>query len=141
MNVHKTTKTIRKCGSLNIQFLASFLRSTHPARPSLPASASRPVKIHVGKIKIIQTIGGPHLGDKAGFWIMCGLFACVASCVIAFALRMRFAGRVVKEKGEPRGENDHGSFPLVLSGQRRAAGRTHDPRFLSRQSGAPRKQF
>ena len=38
------------------------------------------------------------------------------------ALRFVFAGRVVKEKGEPRGENDHGSFPLVLSGQRSAAG-------------------
>ena len=62
MNVHKTTKTIRKCGFLNIQFLASFLRSTHPARPSLPASASRPVKIHVGEIKIIRSTGGTHLG-------------------------------------------------------------------------------
>ena len=40
----------------------------------------------------------------------------------SLSLRMLFAGRVVKEKGEPRGENDHGSFPLVLSGQRRAAG-------------------
>ena len=62
MNVHKTTKTIRKCGFLNIQFLASFLRSAHPARPSLPASASRPVKIHVGEIKIIRSTGGTYLG-------------------------------------------------------------------------------
>ena len=39
------------------------------------------------------------------------------------------AGRVVKEKGEPRGGNDHGAFPLVSLGQMRAAGCTHDPRF------------
>ena len=56
---------------------------------------------------------------------------CVFLSLRAFlrALRFVFAGRVVKEKGEPRGENDHGSFPLVLSGQRRAAGCTRDPRF------------
>ena len=53
----------------------------------------------------------------------------VVACVFsAFCL---FAGRVVKEKGEPRGENDHGSFPIVLSGQMSAAGCTHDPRFPS----------
>ena len=39
--------------------------------------------------------------------------------------------RVLKEKGEPRGENDHGSFPLVSLGQMSAAGCTHDPRFPS----------
>ena len=75
---------------------------------------------------------------------MCGLLACVAFCVAAFvaalcvflslraflrALRFVFAGRVVKEKGEPRGENDHGSFPLVSLGQMSAAGCTRDPRF------------
>ena len=74
------------------------------------------------------------------------LFACVAFYAAAFvaalcvflslraflrALRFVFAGRLRKEKGEPRGENDHGSFPLVLSGQRRWVGRTHDPRFPS----------
>ena len=48
----------------------------------------------------------------------------------AFLRALRFL-RVLKEKGEPRGENDHGSFPLVLSGQMSAAGRTHDPRFPS----------
>ena len=106
------------CAFLNIQFLASFLRSTHPARPSLPASASRPVKIHVGEIKIIRSTGGTHLGGifrshphpptlvfyhtqkqsscnqlgnpiwgiKAGFWIMCGLLACVAACVLCCGL-------------------------------------------------------
>ena len=62
---------------------------------------------------------------------MCGLFACVASCVIAFALRAFLRFRVLKEKGEPRGENDHGSFPLVLLGQMSAVGCTHDPRFPS----------
>ena len=30
--------------------------------------------------------------------------------------------RILKEKGEPRGENDHGAFPLVSLGQRSAAG-------------------
>ena len=45
-----------------------------------------------------------------------------------------FAGRVVKEKGEPRGENDHGAFPLVSLGQMSAAGCTHDPRFPSGKS-------
>ena len=44
---------------------------------------------------------------------------CVSRCVF---LRFVFAGRVVKEKGEPRGENDHGSFPLVSLGQMSAAG-------------------
>ena len=38
-------------------------------------------------------------------------------------------------------ENDHGSFPLVLSGQRRVAGRTHDPRFLSRQAELQENSF
>ena len=40
----------------------------------------------------------------------------------SLSLRMLFAGRVVKEKGEPRGENDHGSFPLLILGQMSAAG-------------------
>ena len=51
-----------------------FLRSTHPAR------ASRPVKIHVGEIKIIRSTGGTHLGDKSrildnvrAFGVRCGL--------------------------------------------------------------------
>ena len=58
-----------------------------------------------------------------------------ALCVLRFlralriALRFVFAGRLRKEKGEPRGENDHGSFPLLLSGQRRVVGCTRDPRF------------
>ena len=53
---------------------------------------------------------------------------CVSRCVF---LRFVFAGRVVKEKGEPRGGNDHGAFPLVSLGQMSAAGCTRDPRFLS----------
>jgi len=66
----------------------------------------------------------------------CVLFFCVLRGLRALriALRMRFAGRVVKEKGEPRGENDHGSFPLVSLGQMSAAGCTHDPRFPSGES-------
>ena len=47
------------------------------------------------------------------------VIACAACCFL----------RVLKEKGEPRGENDHGAFPLVSLGQMSAAGRTHDPRF------------
>ena len=58
---------------------------------------------------------------------------------VRFALRV-FC-RVLKEKGEPRGENDHGSFPLVLSGQMSAAGCTHDPRFLSRQAELQESSF
>ena len=50
-------------------------------------------------------------------------------CVLSFAYV--FARRLRKEKGEPRGGNDHGAFPLVLSGQMSAAGCTHDPRFPS----------
>ena len=44
-----------------------------------------------------------------------------ASFVAAFCRCICFL-RVLKEKGEPRGENDHGSFPLVLLGQMSAAG-------------------
>ena len=88
------------------------------------------------------------MGDKSR--ILDNVRAFCVRCVLRFALRplslrialraffLRFvfrvfcvAGRVVKEKGEPRGENDHGSFPLVLLGQRSAAGCTHDPRFPS----------
>ena len=42
--------------------------------------------------------------------------------VIACAAFCLFSGRVVKEKGEPRGENDHGSFPLLILGQMSAPG-------------------
>ena len=81
---------------------------------------------------------------RTDHWFL--LFACVAFYAAAFvaalcvflslraflrALRFVFAGRLRKEKGEPRGENDHGSFPLVLLGQMSAAGCTHDPRFPS----------
>ena len=41
---------------------------------------------------------------------------------LRIALRFVFAGRLRKEKGEPRGENDHGSFPLLPLGQMSAAG-------------------
>ena len=94
MNVHKTTKTIRKSGFLNIQFLASFLRSTHPARPSLPASASRPVKIHVGEIKIIRSTGGTHLGDlgriNVWFCVFLSLRAFLRLLSLRIALRPAF---------------------------------------------------
>ena len=40
---------------------------------------------------------------------------------VLFLRCVRFL-RVLKEKGEPRGENDHGSFPLLLLGQMSAAG-------------------
>ena len=57
-------------------------------------------------------------------------FAFCGDCVrCVFLTSFVVAGRLRKEKGEPRGENDHGSFPLVLLGQRRLAGCTHDPRF------------
>ena len=41
------------------------------------------------------------------------VIACAAFC---------FFLRVLKEKGEPRGGNDHGAFPLVSLGQMSAAG-------------------
>ena len=73
------------------------------------------------------------------FCVVCCVFLALRIALRAFFLRFTLrvfcvAGRVVKEKGEPRGENDHGSFPLVLLGQMSAAGCTHDPRFLSRQA-------
>ena len=65
----------------------------------------------------------------SAFYVRC-VFFCLLS--LRIALRPAFLRfRVLKEKGEPRGENDHGSFPLVLSGQMSAAGCTHDPRFPS----------
>ena len=69
-------------------------------------------------------------------------FAFCGDCVrCVFLTSFVVAGRLRKEKGEPRGENDHGAFPLVLSGQRRATGCTHDPRFLSRQSELQERSF
>ena len=73
------------------------------------------------------------------FGVRCGLRFALRSLSLRIALRAFFAscgdcvrcvflasfvvaGRLRKEKGEPRGENDHGSFPLVLSGQMSAAG-------------------
>ena len=92
------------------------------------------------------------LDNVRAFCVRCGLrfalrpafcaAACVLRCGLRFALRplslriacfgrcVRFCVelrcvlslRVLKEKGEPRGGNDHGAFPLVSLGQMSAAG-------------------
>ena len=81
----------------------------------------------------------PLVEKSRGFRLRCVFCRCVLRCVcflrvlrvfgvfcrcvrFCVALRFVFAGRLRKEKGEPRGENDHGSFPLVSLGQRSAAG-------------------
>ena len=105
---------------LNKQILASFLRSTHPARSSLPASASLPVKIHVGEIKIIRSTGGTHLGDIGRMLnngqafcvrcvLRCGLCRCalrvfVVACVFACAAFCLCGTTAEGKRGATRGK-------------------------------------